>query len=109
MTLQGRAKLDGVIGWSGEHSRSSRLHEHWQQHCQVDGAYIPLSARSGSISGFSAHKKFKINRQSQNKHVKNRQNVNQEFSGSHGGVHVGRKPVPKLDEIVKNNIQSRND
>ncbi|MDH3596278.1 MAG: shikimate dehydrogenase [Rhodospirillales bacterium] len=46
MTLSGRAKLAGVIGWPVEHSRSPRLHGYWLQHHQIDGAYVPLPVRS---------------------------------------------------------------
>jgi shikimate dehydrogenase len=46
MTLSGRAKLAGVIGWPVGHSRSPRLHGYWLQYYRIDGAYVPLPVRS---------------------------------------------------------------
>ncbi len=46
MTLSGRAKLAGVIGWPVAHSRSPRLHGYWLQHHRIDGAYVPLPVRA---------------------------------------------------------------
>ncbi len=46
MTLSGRAKLAGVIGWPVAHSRSPRLHGYWLQYHRIDGAYVPLPVRA---------------------------------------------------------------
>lgn len=42
MTLTGKAKVAGVIGWPVTHSKSPRLHGHWLAQYGIDGAYIPL-------------------------------------------------------------------
>ncbi|MGI9490444.1 MAG: shikimate dehydrogenase family protein, partial [Geminicoccaceae bacterium] len=41
--LTGAAKLAGVMGWPVKHSRSPRLHGHWLDHYDIDGAYLPLA------------------------------------------------------------------
>jgi len=46
MTLSGRTKLAGVMGWPVAHSRSPRLHGYWLQHYEIDGAYVPLPVRA---------------------------------------------------------------
>lgn len=43
MTISGKAKLAGVMGWPVGHSRSPRLHGHWLERYGIDGAYVPLS------------------------------------------------------------------
>ena len=45
MTLSGRARLAGVMGWPIAHSLSPRLHGYWLQHYGIDGAYVPLPVR----------------------------------------------------------------
>jgi shikimate dehydrogenase len=45
MTLTGKAKLAGVMGWPVSHSRSPRLHGYWLDRYGVDGAYLPLPVR----------------------------------------------------------------
>lgn len=45
MTISGKAKLAGVIGWPVGHSRSPRLHGYWLKHMGVDGAYVPLAVK----------------------------------------------------------------
>lgn len=45
MTLSGKAKLAGVIGWPVGHSRSPRLHGYWLKHLGIDGAYVPLAVK----------------------------------------------------------------
>ena len=45
MTLSGRARLAGVMGWPVAHSLSPRLHGYWLQHYGIDGAYVPLPVR----------------------------------------------------------------
>jgi shikimate dehydrogenase len=42
MSISGKAKLAGIIGWPVAHSLSPRLHAHWLAAHAVDGAYIPL-------------------------------------------------------------------
>lgn len=43
MTLSGKAKLAGVMGWPIGHSRSPRLHGYWLDRYGIDGAYVPLA------------------------------------------------------------------
>jgi len=45
MSLTGKAKLAGVIGWPVSHSLSPVLHGHWLELYGIDGAMIPLAAR----------------------------------------------------------------
>lgn len=45
MTISGKAKVAGVIGWPVAHSRSPRLHGWWLDHYRIDGAYVPLAVR----------------------------------------------------------------
>lgn len=45
MTISGKAKLAGVIGWPVGHSRSPRLHGYWLHHLGIDGAYVPLAVK----------------------------------------------------------------
>ena len=45
MTLSGRARLAGVMGWPVAHSLSPRLHGYWLRHYGIDGAYVPLPVR----------------------------------------------------------------
>jgi shikimate dehydrogenase len=42
MSISGKAKLAGVVGWPVAHSLSPRLHAYWLAAHAVDGAYIPL-------------------------------------------------------------------
>lgn len=42
MTLTGKAKLSGVMGWPVSHSLSPRLHGYWLRELGIDGAYLPL-------------------------------------------------------------------
>jgi shikimate dehydrogenase len=42
VTISGRARIAGVIGWPVAHSLSPRLHGFWLQHYGIDGAYVPL-------------------------------------------------------------------
>jgi shikimate dehydrogenase len=42
MSISGKAKLAGVIGWPVAHSLSPRLHAHWLAAHAIDGAYVPL-------------------------------------------------------------------
>ncbi|MBI1206129.1 MAG: shikimate dehydrogenase [Azospirillum sp.] len=43
MSLTGKSRIAGVIGWPVAHSRSPRLHGWWLEHYRIDGAYIPLA------------------------------------------------------------------
>ncbi|HET7084094.1 MAG TPA: shikimate dehydrogenase [Rhizomicrobium sp.] len=45
MTLTGKAKLAGVIGWPVTHSLSPVLHGYWLKEYGIDGAMVPLAAR----------------------------------------------------------------
>ncbi len=45
MSLTGKAKLAGIIGWPVTHSLSPVLHGHWLAQYQIDGAMVPLAAR----------------------------------------------------------------
>ncbi len=42
MTLTGKARIAGVLGWPVGHSRSPKLHGFWLTQHKIDGAYIPL-------------------------------------------------------------------
>jgi shikimate dehydrogenase len=44
MTLTGKAKLAGIIGWPVAHSLSPVLHGHWLAEYGIDGAMVPLAA-----------------------------------------------------------------
>lgn len=43
MSLSGKARLAGVMGWPVEHSLSPRLHGYWLEQHGIDGAYVPLA------------------------------------------------------------------
>jgi shikimate dehydrogenase len=43
MTVSGKARLAGVMGWPVAHSLSPRLHGYWLAAHAIDGAYIPLA------------------------------------------------------------------
>ena len=45
MSLSGKAKLAGVIGWPVSHSLSPRLHFYWIDKYGLDAAYVPLAVR----------------------------------------------------------------
>lgn len=45
MSLTGKAKLAGIIGWPVTHSLSPVLHGHWLADYGIDGAMVPLAAR----------------------------------------------------------------
>ena len=45
MTLSGKARLAGLMGWPVSHSRSPRLHNWWIERYGVDGVYVPLAVR----------------------------------------------------------------
>jgi shikimate dehydrogenase len=45
MSLTGKARLAGIIGWPVTHSLSPLLHGHWLAEYGIDGAVVPLPAR----------------------------------------------------------------
>ncbi|HSV29077.1 MAG TPA: shikimate dehydrogenase, partial [Candidatus Omnitrophota bacterium] len=45
MTISGKARLAGVIGWPVGHSRSPLLHGFWLDRLGIDGAYVPLAVK----------------------------------------------------------------
>ena len=49
MSLSGKARLAGVIGWPVSHSRSPRLHGYWLDRLRIDGAYVPLPVAPGDL------------------------------------------------------------
>jgi shikimate dehydrogenase len=42
MSLTGKTRVAGVLGWPVAHSRSPALHGFWLAHHKIDGVYIPL-------------------------------------------------------------------
>ena len=54
MTITGKARLAGVIGWPVGHSRSPRLHNYWLERLGVDGAYVPLAVAPGDLAAVLA-------------------------------------------------------
>jgi shikimate dehydrogenase len=45
VSLTGKARIAGVMGWPVSHSRSPRLHGYWLEQYAIDGAYVPLPVR----------------------------------------------------------------
>ena len=50
MSISGKAKLAGIIGWPVTHSLSPVLHGHWLAEYGIDGAMVPLAARVEDFS-----------------------------------------------------------
>jgi len=50
MSISGKAKLAGIMGWPVSHSRSPRLHGHWLARYGIDGAYVPLPVRPDDLA-----------------------------------------------------------
>ncbi|HWU55294.1 MAG TPA: shikimate dehydrogenase [Rhizomicrobium sp.] len=50
MTLSGKARLAGIIGWPVTHSLSPVLHGHWLAEHGIDGAMVPLAAKAEDFS-----------------------------------------------------------
>ncbi len=50
MTLTGKAKIAGVIGWPISHSRSPRLHGYWLREYGIDGAYVPMPVAPATVT-----------------------------------------------------------
>jgi shikimate dehydrogenase len=51
MSISGKAKLAGVIGWPVTHSLSPRLHSYWLAAHAIDGAYVPLPVAKEDFAG----------------------------------------------------------
>ncbi|MGB0554569.1 MAG: shikimate dehydrogenase [Alphaproteobacteria bacterium] len=49
MTLSGKAKIAGVMGWPISHSRSPMLHGYWLEEYGIDGAYLPFPVAPENI------------------------------------------------------------
>lgn len=47
--VSGAARVAGVIGWPVGHSLSPRLHGFWLDRYRIDGAYVPMAVRPGSL------------------------------------------------------------
>jgi shikimate dehydrogenase len=43
MTITGKARLAGIMGWPVSHSRSPALHNFWLDQHGIDGVYVPLA------------------------------------------------------------------
>lgn len=50
MSLTGKGRIAGVIGWPVTHSLSPLLHGHWLKEYGIDGAMIPLAAKTEDLS-----------------------------------------------------------
>ena len=49
MTITGKARVAGVMGWPVGHSRSPLLHNFWLARLGIDGAYVPFAVRPESL------------------------------------------------------------
>lgn len=49
LALSGAARVAGVIGWPIAHSLSPRLHGFWLSRYRIDGAYVPMAVRPGTL------------------------------------------------------------
>lgn len=45
MSITGKAKIAGVMGWPIAHSRSPLIHGYWLNKYSIDGAYIPFAVQ----------------------------------------------------------------
>lgn len=45
----GAARVAGVLGWPIAHSLSPRLHGFWLSRYRIDGAYVPMAVRPGTL------------------------------------------------------------
>lgn len=50
MSLSGKARVAGVMGWPVAHSRSPRLHGFWLREYAVDGAYVPFAVAPDQLA-----------------------------------------------------------
>jgi len=46
MTITGKTRLAGLLGWPVAHSRSPLLHNYWLAQYGIDGAYVPLPVKA---------------------------------------------------------------
>jgi len=51
MTITGKSKIAGIVGWPVSHSLSPVLHGHWLDENKIDGAMVPLSVRAQDFAG----------------------------------------------------------
>lgn len=49
MTISGKARVAGIIGWPVAHSLSMRLHGFWLDAFGIDGVYAPFPVRPGGL------------------------------------------------------------
>ncbi len=50
VSISGKARLAGVLGWPVGHSRSPLLHNYWFERYQIDGVYIPLGVSPANLA-----------------------------------------------------------
>ena len=50
VTISGKTRLAGVLGWPVGHSRSPLLHNYWFEHYRIDGVYIPLCVSADDLA-----------------------------------------------------------
>ena len=51
MSITGRAKVAGIVGWPVSHTLSPVLHSHWLDENRIDGALVPLAVRAQDFAG----------------------------------------------------------
>ncbi len=51
MTITGKAKIAGIVGWPVSHSLSPVLHSFWLDENRIDGALVPLAVRAQDFAG----------------------------------------------------------
>ena len=49
MTVSGRTKIAGVMGWPISHSRSPLLHGYWLREYGIDGSYLPFPVEPANL------------------------------------------------------------
>jgi len=49
MSITGKARIAGVMGWPVAHSRSPACHGYWLERYRIDGAYVPLPVRPENL------------------------------------------------------------
>ncbi len=50
MTISGKAKVAGVMGWPVGHTLSPRLHGYWLETYGIDGAYVPFAVAADALA-----------------------------------------------------------
>lgn len=50
MTLTGKGRIAGIIGWPVSHSLSPLLHGYWLAELGIDGAMVPLAAQASDFT-----------------------------------------------------------